>query len=263
MAKPRTTTTLTEMPADTESQEIVQKWDADPIVVVSRRPRTLIFPQPLLAREASEQELAKWALGAVDKHGDPLRASDRQESTLTINAGITFLGSWTTCWKLLNVEDASKAPRDGRDRPLAPSYDSCVLVYPVTKARTVFDQPAFRDPATRAIIGKQVHSAFKRVFEHLQLRDMELSQSTGELGLFTAPPGYDSPEIMVMPLKDVFSQKGKEGQWAHQHMTQSLKWFKDATHLGALHDYAVRFPGGWNTAMLCRDRARAWPAGSL
>lgn len=253
------------MPAavETETPEIVQKWDADPLVLVSRRPRVLVFPQSILLREPSKEDAERFAFGAKDQKGESVRAADRQEVTMQVNAGVTFLGSWTTAWKLLNVEDASKAPRDARGRPVPPPYDSCVLVYPTTKARTMFDGPQFRDPATRAILGHQVSQAFKRVFAWIEMQDLEVSQIQGTVGLWQTPPGYESPELMLIPLKEVFAQKGAKGQWAHASMTASLKWFKDATHLGALHDYACRMEGGWNTAMACRDRARAWPAGTI
>lgn len=66
-------------------------WDPDPVVLVSRRPRILYFPHVLLQRDATPEEVRRWA-GANDEN----TAGRRRDEQMFVQAGVTFLGTMMT-----------------------------------------------------------------------------------------------------------------------------------------------------------------------
>lgn len=225
-------------------------WDPNPLVVVSRRNRNFLFPAAVLLRDPTPEDLLRW-------YGPKADPAERAEQTVTVLAGITFLGAMTTCWKLKDIRNASEAPQDAKGRPVPPSYDSCLLVNPENSTRNSFDLPQFRDRATRAILGPKVHEAWKRVFAFLKTRDEEQTKQ-GQLGLWATAGGYDAPEMMLMPLRDALEHRTDLGQQAYGITLAAIPWVRNATHLGALHDHACHHAQAWPLVEAARKRIAAW-----
>lgn len=240
-----------------DDQEVRQGWDPNPMVAVSRRTRNFLFPASVLLREPTEADLVKWYAPKKVAPDKAPEVTNIDEQTLTLQAGITFLGCMTTAWALKDVRSASEAPQDGRGRPVAPPYDKCLLVYPENTTRSTFELPQFRDRATRGILGTEVNKAWMRVLAFLKGRDDELTKK-GQLGLWTAVGGYDAPEVMILPLRDILEHKSDLGQQAYGMTLAAIPWHRNATHLGALHDYACHHAQSWPLVDATRKRISAW-----
>lgn len=198
-------------------------WDPDPVVVVSRRPRVLYFPPDLLSREPTEADVALWTSD---------RWSSTQNKMLAIGAGVTFLGCYTSSWAYLSTTmgHAPKGP---------PPPDKCILVQPYTFASSVLTSRTSGnvDPETGRLIPARVNAALRRVIDYHQQHENP--------HLFRATDGYDAPELMLLPLSEVFSQRTERGQQAHTTVLTTIPHLRAVRHdvmtpLGALHDYALK-----------------------
>jgi len=224
------------------------EWDKDPIVCVSARERDLSFPASLLTREATPADIAKWT-------GADLMAA-RNEHTFRLCAGVNFLGTFTTQWRLRDVQSQAQAPK------AAPSPDECGIIWPSSRADGVINgAPMFKFPESRALNPAAIHAGWMRVLAYLRAQEAARAADTGAapLVLFAPDNGHDAPQVILCRLSEVLTQRTTLGQQAHPHMVNAIKWAKDGAHLGALHDYAVRSPSAWNIAEACRIRAAHAP----
>jgi len=224
-------------------------WDRDPIVVASRRARVLYFPAKLLLAEATEADLARWS----DKNSTGM---DRGDASVRIEAGITFIGAFTTQWALRNVASFQQAPKS------APPVDACTLLWPAgTADNTIKNAAAFMVPGSRDVNPPAVNAGWLRVFAYLRKQEERVLAAEGapSLALFSALDGFDAPEIVIAKLNDILGQRTAEGQHAHPHMANAIAYSKNGRHLGALHDYAVRHPGAWSIVESCRAQAVRCP----
>lgn len=246
--------TLRAMAANPDTARVapyVPKWDPDPVVLCSRRSRIIPFPTVLLLREPTEADkqaiMAPLELGKV-----------RDESQMSVVAGVNFLGTLTTAWDplMFRAPSSQAAPRS------APSVDHCVLVAPYSRNVNLDKRAGFADRDTGRIKAEAVHAAWMRVLDYL--RSCEEAQIKGPAGqanvpLFTPEQGFEAPEFVVCKLSEVLTQRSEAGTHAYQHAQGAIAHAKDGSHLGALHDYAVRTTTGWTLAVACRARAMAAP----
>lgn len=216
-------------------------WDPDPVVVVSRRPRVLYFPPDLLLRDATDKDVALWTSD---------RWSATQNKQLALGAGVTFLGCYTSSWAY-----HSTAPGHAPKGP--PPPDKCILVQPYTLASATMSQRGSGnvDPETGRLIPSRVNAALRRV--------MAFQEQHASPYLFTAPDGYDAPELMLLPLSEVFTQKTERGQQAHTTILTTIPHLRANRHetmtpLGALHDYAIKFRTTAGRPIV--DACRVWAA---
>lgn len=233
-----------------QQEALTPAWDPNPLVVVSRRTRNLVFPAAVLQREPTKEDMIKW-------YGPTSKAEDRDDKIVTVQAGITFLGTLTTAWTLKEITKSSDAPKDDKGRPLAPAPQTTLQVSPENTARNIFALPMFRDKATQALLCGEVSKAWMRVFKHLQARDEDLVLA-GQLGLFTTSGGFDAPEIMLLPLRDVLEHKTDLGQQGFGMTLNAIPTHRNATHLGALHDHACHYPQSWQIVEAARRRVQVW-----
>lgn len=251
---------MAQNPSVEKELDNAQVWDPNPLVVVSKRNRSLYFPKILLQRDITSEDEATWAkeLEAAEsgKTGKtPLNI--RQEAPLYLAAGVNLIGCYSSVFSFKKLEQ-NQRPVDGKGRPVPPPADKLVLLYPQTPAWRIFEGPGFVSSATQQIDASKVHAAFVRVFKYLKKRDEESAAAEGYVGLFQTPPGFSSAEILQMPLADVFSQKGQDGQAAYGYALSGVKIAKNLGQLGALHDYAFRHASGWNIVEACRTRSIAF-----
>lgn len=234
----------TTTPSTKEDYFHIPKWDADPLVVISKRIYDLSFPLPVLFSEPTKEDFDRW-------YKPEAIAADRGDKIIRLHAGVTFLGAFTTSWALRDIVDPNMVPKG------APRPDDCILVFPDCTARDEIDGPQFRDPETQSLLGTEVFKAFKRVLDFIKMRDSHFTKTLPKHSLFTASRTGDSPEIMLLPLSEVF-QHGSSlmGQRAYETVLATVKTHRTATHLGALHDYARRNPNGLNIVEACRIRGR-------
>jgi hypothetical protein len=178
---------------------------------------------------------------------------------MRIEAGITFLGAFTTQWALQTVDTRDRGPKMS-----APPLDACSLQWPAgTADNTIKTAGAFRCAgAPETVDPAKVSAAWRRVLDYLRAEETRIIEESGNpsLGLFTAVSGFDAPEIVVARLSEVLGQKTDAGQAGHQHLSNAIAWAKNGRHLGALHDYAVRTPGAWSIVESCRARAIRAPS---
>ncbi len=230
---------------DTDASSPSPAWDRDPIVVASRRPRVMYFPAKVLLGEPSAADLKKW-------HGPEATGMDRGDVAMRIEAGITFLGAFTTQWMLRGVQSMSQAPK------VAPGPDLCTVLWPTGGAdNTIRNAQAFKVPETKDLNPVAINAAWCRVFKYLRDQEKRVLAESGEpsLALFATLDGFDAPEVVITKLSDILGQRTQEGQWAHPHMSNAIAYAKNGAHLGALHDYAVRTPGAWSIVESCRAQA--------
>lgn len=224
-------------------------WDADPVVVVSRRPRVVSFPGILLEREPTASDLKMLRNGQ--------NRSMPGEQRLTISGGVTFLGAHTTAFALRAVPGPGQAPRG------APPEGDLRIVVPETTASNDLQRGVrVVDRESRRVVPARVHEALLRVLDWLRREEEHLRDEKGvQPILFTADDGFDpeGPEVAVMPLSEVFEQRTDRGRHAYAATQKNIAWAKNGTHLGALHDYAVRNPGGWLLAQEARARVQRAP----
>lgn len=224
------------------------EWDRDPIVCVSARERDISFPAALLVRAPTDADVAKW-------NGDSLTAA-RNDQRFRLAAGVNFLGTFTTQWRLRDIPSQNAAPK------LAPSPDHCAVIWPSSGADgTINAAPVFKFPGTMTLNPAAIHAGWMRVLDYLRAQEARHAADTGQapLVLFAPASGHEAPQVIVCRLSEVLTQRTEAGQQAHPHMTNAIKWAKNGAHLGALHDYAVRNPSGWNIAEACRQRAAHAP----
>lgn len=228
------------------------KWDPDPLVLCSRRSRVIPFPTALLLRAPTAAELA-----AID--APPEAGKVRDESYLTVLAGVNFLGTWTTAWDpgLHRAASSQAAPRG------APANDRCILVAPYSRNAVLERRAGFVDRETGILMPEAVHAAWLRVLEWL--RGRERAQVEGPAGqanvpLFLPEPGFDAPEFVLCRVSEVLSQRTQDGSHGYAHVHAAVEYTKDGAHLGALHDYAARTTTGWSLALACRARAVRAPS---
>lgn len=231
-------------PNDTETARDPFAWDPDPLVLVSRRPRILYFPKVLAQREATDADYKRW-------RADDSTALSRHEEQMAVGAGVTFLGCYTTSWA-----DLDKRP--GHASPV-PDVAKMLLVEPFTRARDLITgDRANKDPATGRLLPARVHAIYLRILRHHQREALD-----GRVGLnpWETPDGFDAPEMTLLRLSEVFTQRTDAGQHACATVTSTIRHLRRNPHetvtpLGALHDYAVRARGGGASAIL--EECRRW-----
>lgn len=226
------------------------KWDADPMVLCSRHGRMLSFPTLLLLREPTEADKALLAA--------PLELGKiRDESMMTVLAGVNFLGALTTAWDPLMFRAASHqaAPK------AAPPTDRCILVAPYSRNVNLADRVGFKDRETGVVKPEAVHAAWMRVVTWLQAQEAAQVARDGQANvpMFATEQGYDAPELVLCKLSEVLKQQTEAGEHGYRHALGAIPHARDGSHLGALHDYAVRSPASWTLAQACRTRAAAAP----
>lgn len=220
-------------------------WEADPVVLVSARTRNVAFPQQTILRDFSEEQVRKMAV---------LPGRDLIEKTLTIFGGVTFLGNLTTTWSLMTVTSPSHAPTD------APPPDVCRVVAPMSSLSSdAFKHAVFVDKADPGKpIPALVAAGWRRVLTYLRTQEMVLSEQDVPPSclLFTRQDGAIAPELLVCRLSEVLSQNTAEGRAGYSYINRNIRHMKNAAHLGALHDYAVRNYSAWSIVEDCRRRAQ-------
>lgn len=226
---------------DTDQEPDLFAWDPDPVVVVSRRPRVLYFPPDLLLREPSEKDIAKWTSDEW---------SSTQNKQIAVGAGVTFLGTFTSSWAYLStaVGHAPKGP---------PPPEKCILVEPYTFASATMRQRGSGnvDPETGRLIPSRVHAALRRV--------MDFQERHVNPHLFATTDGFDAPEVMLLPLSEVFTQRTERGHQAHNAVLTAIPHLRANRHevmtpLGALHDYAMKYKNRAGEPIV--NACRAWAA---
>lgn len=227
-------------------------WDPDPVVVVSRRNRILHYPGALLRGDVSAEQRARWfAMPDEFAAASPALLRNQDPRDLELNYGVTFLGTFTSCWKYRAADDRN-IPRS------APPEGDRVLVEPASRhGRPLMTTAAFRDPDTGDRIPALVAAAWARVLAHLRDERGEAHR------LFVPGEAYDAPEIAVLPLSEVLRQTTEAGRLAYPTVLDAAERCKDLAHLGALHDYAVRERSAAAITAACRRRAQAVPASRL
>lgn len=231
----------------------VPAWTANPIVVVSKRMRNLNFPAVLLARDATAEELEAWRKGPTD-----IAAPRLPVFTLTLNAGVTFLGALTTQWKYLDVNNRQSAPRN------PPNVDDCALLMPTSNANSQIlnkDDPQFkaRDaegrPNHELTDPNRIAEMWVRVLGYYQAEEEAQLKAGAYVGapLFRAMRGFDAPELTVGYLADFLASKGEAAREAYPYLAANVRGTRDGAHLGALHDYAVRAERGWDFVVKARE----------
>lgn len=239
-------------PARAPAQPYARKWTQDPMVLCSRRARIIPFPTVLLLREPSESDRA--AIAAPLELG-----RSRDESHMTVVAGVNFLGAFTTAWDpvMVRAGSAQQAPKS------PPPADHCIIVAPYSRNVNLDKRPGFIDRETGLLRPEAVHEGWLRVVAWLRAQEQaQIDGPTGQANvpLFTTEPGFDAPEFVLCPLSEVLSQRTDAGRHAYAHAQAALPHAKDGAHLGALHDYAVRVNTGWTLVAGARARAAAAPA---
>ena len=227
-------------------------WDPDPVVLVSRRPRILYFPHVLLEREATADELKRWS--ADDEQNTPTRRRDEQ---FGIQAGVTFLGTYTTSWADMETRfgQASSGPAHGA---------RMLLVEPFVRGReSIVNNRENRDASTGRLIPARVNAIYMRILRYHR----EQKPASGALDMWTPGDGFDAPELQLVRLSEVFSQKTEAGQQANATIMATIKHLRRDPHevvtpLGALHDYAIRHRQGMNIVEECRKWAVAKKVGN-
>lgn len=217
------------------------------MVLVSKRMRNVQFPRALLDRDATPEQMAKWLAPTST-------AAERNEATLNINAGVTFLATWTSAWAYRDAASPSQVPKG------APQEAAMVLVVPPAtgnlSARDWKDRDSGRpNPQVQ-------HAAWRRIVEYLKARGAALREA-GDFDMWTADDGAEGPEVMLIPLADMLGRKTDAGRQAEAATLAAIPWCRESAHLGALHDYAARSPGSWNIATACRARALHFGATKL
>ena len=233
-------------------------WDRDPLVAVSRRTRNIAFPSALLMRAPTDADADAWETPQGEHFAAQYNAiSRRNDRVLTLEAGVTFLGCYTTAWTLRAASAPSMVPKD------PPSLDSCILVSPGSSARDIVlgTRSPFMDHGAKRIDARLVRLAWERVLAYLRAsEDRAHARDPSAQRLFTTDDGFDHPEVVVCKLSDLLGLLTPEARAVHPYMTEAIPWAKNPEHLGALHDYAVRLHGGWVVATECRKRAQSAPA---
>ena len=225
-----------------KQEELVRdpwEWQSNPTVLVSKRGRRVQFPRALLSSEATAEQMAKWL-------APESTSIERNEATLTILAGVTFLAAWTSSFALRSISGAGQAPQG----PLATAL--MILVSP--PSAQVVDAKGFKDRETgRPHPGNQ-HAAWLRVIAYLRARGKLLAEA-GDFDMWTTDDGAEGPELQTLPLQDLLLRKTEAGRVAEAATLAAIPWCRAGDHLGALHDYAIRHSASSAIATSCRARA--------
>jgi hypothetical protein len=219
-------------------------WDPDPLVLVSRRPRILYFPKVLASRDPTPRDYEAWR----SQESTTLR---RQEEQLAVGAGVTFLGTYTTSWADLETRPghATRTPDPAK----------MLLVEPFSRARDAIASQANKDPATGRLIPAKVNAIYRRILAHLR-KEAEDGRA-GTVNPWEPMDGFDAPELMLVRLSEMFTQRTDAGQQAHATTFATIRHLRRNPHeavtpLGALHDYAIRHVSGGARAIV--DECRRW-----
>ena len=215
------------------------EWQSNPTVLVSKRTRKVQFPRALLNGEATPEQMAKWL-------APESTSIERSETTLTMLAGVTFLGTWTSAWALRGIGSAGQAPKG------ALAESSMVLVTP--PSAQVIDARGFKDRESGRPRPDVQHAAWLRVLAYLRARGKLLAEA-GDFDMWSPDDGAEGPEVMLMPLDDLLRRKTHAGQQAEAATLAAIPWCRASDHLGALHDYAIRHSASAAIATACRARA--------
>lgn len=221
-------------------------WDPDPLVLVSRRHRSLTFPAALLRGEMSDDAVRRY----LEPPKDPGAVGMREEKTLGLLAGVNFLGTRTTSWALLRTQP-QHAPTGG------PDPNTMITVWPYCTGHDVvsakggpnWDREAgkVRPDGIRATLLRVL--AFCRQYRPADAVD-----------LWTTADGFDAPELSLLRLSEVFRQHTPAGRDAHVSVTAAIPHLRRTDEvlpqLGALHDYAVRDRAGSGIMQACRQWAQ-------
>ena len=221
-------------------------WDPDPLVLVSRRARILYFPKVLATRDATDADYQRW-------HADTATIASRQEEQLAVGAGVTFLGTWTTSWNDLHTTRGHATS--------IPDPSKMLLVEPFSRVRDAITRRENKDPATGRLLPHRVAAIYARIVRHLQREAAD--ERAGVLNPWEVQDGFDGPELALVRLSEMFTQRTEAGQQAHATVTSTIRHLRRDRHevltpLGALHDYAVRGKGGGASAIL--EECRRWAA---
>jgi hypothetical protein len=242
MAKTPTADDPTTPPADPFA------WDPDPTVLVSRRSRRFYVPRVLFERDATEAERATW------KSRDSL-ASQRGDSHVVAQAGLTFLGTLMTSWRDWTAHSSAQVSQ-------VPDMSRAVLLQPISQAQeTIRGDMRHKDRATGRLIPSHVRAIFERVFGYVQEVHADLWRPMDH---------DDAPEMLILPLSEVFSQRTDRGQQANAIITAAIPVLRRVQHetvtpVCALHDYAIRARGGGAAAILaaCKAKGAKWKIGAM
>lgn len=228
------------------------EWDRDPVVLVSRRNRVLVFPGALLSRDPTADEVKRWTTPIDEAHPEA-RTEPLDLKMLSLQAGVNFLGAYTSSWAYRTT--------DGRAAPQgAPQPHLMTLLWPYTNGRESVVGPLSGniDRDVQRVRPDRVRAVLRRVIDYCQAH-----RAPTDVDLWTTPDGYDAPELQLMPLSEVFSQKG-EGAQAHVTAFNSIRHLRATRDtiatLGGLHDYAVRSRSGQAIMTECR---RWWASKKL
>lgn len=220
-------------------------WDPDPTVLVSRRARILYFPKVLASREATDAERSAW-------RSQESTIILRGEEQLAVGPGVTFLGTWTTSW-------ADRHTMKGH-ASATPDASKMLLVEPFTRVRDlIVNRRENKDPASGRLLPHRVQAIYARIIAHLQREARD--GRCGAMNPWETADGFDAPELMLVRLSEVFTQKTEAGQQAAATVLATIPHLRADRHetltpLGALHDYAVRSRGGGATSIL--EACRQW-----
>lgn len=220
-------------------------WTPDPVVAVCRRERVLYVPGVLLRRDPSDAEKRRWR----DPAGRP---ENRAEVGLRLLIGATFLGAYATSWDLRGVDGPHAAP--SRE----PSEDRLRLLLPPSLRVEQFDPgDRDRDRPGAPLRPDRAHAGVLRALAWVHEQDAEglRAGTVVEPGLFSAGLSHDAPEVALLPLSEVLAQRTQAGVQSFALVLAAIPYVRDAGHLGALHDYAVRVPAARSIVDACRRRA--------
>lgn len=221
-------------------------WDPDPLVVVSRRGRIVMFPADLLREEPSDEQVKSWTTWKET------RAEERDEKQLVFHPGVNFVACRTSAFHYLhhaaNVVAGSTAP---------PPPDALRTVALATTGADLLAGPMSGnlDRDTGKVRPDRLRAAFERVLAFLQTHRAPRSPD-----LWNPPNGFDAPELMLLPLSEVLTGKTEQGQQAKNIVETTLQSFRRtndaALIVGALHDYAIRSRPAANIMAECRRWAQ-------
>lgn len=226
-------------------------WEPDPVVLVSRRPRSIVFPADLLRGEPTAEQVKRWNTPPTDIG----QAAHRTDAMMAILPGVNFLGTFTSSW-LLRTHDGRMAPQG------PPPPDKCAVFYPSSpNGRDLIDgqRSGNRDRETGRLRPDKVRAIVDRVLKYCREH-----RAPTDLDLWSTMDGFDAPELQALRLSELFRQNSQEAAHAHASVTAAIPHLRrtqeHAAVLGALHDYALRDRAGSAILAACR---RWWTAKKL
>lgn len=216
-------------------------WEDDPLVLVSRRHRAIDFPTALLRGDMSPEAVARYKVPP-----DQAIGGGRDSKSLHLIAGVNFLGARTTSWAFRAL-GPNQAPQGAPTDKLATIFPFCTGADIMTAQGGVnWDRDA----------GKVKPSGIRETL----LRVLAYHKEHDQPHLWATVDGFDAPELMLVRLGDLFSQRGDMGQHAHVATVTAIPHLRRTDEviapLGALHDYAVRHRAGLSIVGACRTWAQ-------